>query len=431
MRIFKIFLSICFFAVFFNNILISQTTGETETNDTLKNIEKAATPPETVRKHEEFKKQDEQKGGKPRYKVTGIYNEDTTKLNTGAIGDKVYVKVSFLSDLVAEKLSKGKEIVPYIDNLPLKGIKGIVIKDANSVESEIRFDLKMKGSEDAWIELLRKPQIGIESNNQVRFSLGLEDEGEIPSDPNNFVLEISTAKATTQFLFVIILLLILTIYLGKKTAMLCEPFQNVSKTSYRPYSLALTQMAFWFYLVISTFLALFIITKEFPTITGSVLVLIGISSVTALSSVLINYNNISEIQSNTEKLNSERQTLHERNLEIDTMLKQEPLPVNSAELQNERNLNQVRLNEITQISQRKRHFVNYSSRGFWKDILSDSGGISLYRFQIAVWTAVLGYVFVYNVWSNLAMPQFDNTLLALMGISSGTYIGFKIPEAKQ
>jgi hypothetical protein len=26
------------------------------------------------------------------------------------------------------------------------------------------------------------------------------------------------------------------------------------------------------------------------------------------------------------------------------------------------------------------------------------------------------------------MPEFDTTLLGLMGISSGTYIGFKFPE---
>jgi len=26
------------------------------------------------------------------------------------------------------------------------------------------------------------------------------------------------------------------------------------------------------------------------------------------------------------------------------------------------------------------------------------------------------------------MPDFDTTTLALMGISSGTYLGFKIPE---
>jgi hypothetical protein len=33
------------------------------------------------------------------------------------------------------------------------------------------------------------------------------------------------------------------------------------------------------------------------------------------------------------------------------------------------------------------------------------------------------------VFSQLAMPDFSATLLGLMGISSGTYIGFKIPDA--
>jgi hypothetical protein len=29
------------------------------------------------------------------------------------------------------------------------------------------------------------------------------------------------------------------------------------------------------------------------------------------------------------------------------------------------------------------------------------------------------------------MPEFSTTLLGLMGISSGTYLGFKLPEKKQ
>ncbi len=431
MGILKTFLFFCILVSFLNSVSSAQSTGETSPEDTAKLKEKASIPPLLSKKPEESRKPDTTKGGKSRYKVVSIHNLDPSKDNTGALGDKIYVKINFLSDLLAEKVSKGKEIIPYIDNLPLKGVKGIVIKDANGNESEIRFDLKMKGSEETWIELLRKPDLGLETTHPVRLSVGLEGEGEIPSDPNNFILEISSKKATIQFLIVAVLLLILTIYLGKNTSMLCEPFQGTSPTSVRPYSLALTQMAFWSYLVISTFLALFIITREFPTITGSVLVLIGISSATALSSVLINYNNISENKNKVIELNAERNTLHERNLEIESILKHVPPPVNSQELQNEKNLNQTRLNEISQYSLSKNPVVNYSSRGFWRDILSDQGGISLYRFQIAVWTAVLGYIFVYNVWNNLSMPEFDNTLLALMGISSGTYIGFKIPESKQ
>ena len=62
------------------------------------------------------------------------------------------------------------------------------------------------------------------------------------------------------------------------------------------------------------------------------------------------------------------------------------------------------------------------------DILRDGDGISFHRFQIVVWTLVFGAVFVRAVLKDLIMPEFDSTLLGLMGLSSGTYVGFKFPE---
>lgn len=70
------------------------------------------------------------------------------------------------------------------------------------------------------------------------------------------------------------------------------------------------------------------------------------------------------------------------------------------------------------------------SRGLLPDILSDGAGYSFHRFQIFVWTIILGIIFVSSVYNNLTMPEFSATLLGLMGISSGTYIGFKFPENK-
>ena len=68
------------------------------------------------------------------------------------------------------------------------------------------------------------------------------------------------------------------------------------------------------------------------------------------------------------------------------------------------------------------------SEGFFRDILSDANGISLHRFQILVWSLILGIIFVVSTWKSMTMPEFNETLLTLMGISSGTYIGFKFPE---
>jgi hypothetical protein len=41
---------------------------------------------------------------------------------------------------------------------------------------------------------------------------------------------------------------------------------------------------------------------------------------------------------------------------------------------------------------------------------------------------VLAFVFVRAVYVDALMPDFDATLLGLLGISSGTYLGFKFPE---
>ena len=65
------------------------------------------------------------------------------------------------------------------------------------------------------------------------------------------------------------------------------------------------------------------------------------------------------------------------------------------------------------------------------DLLAENDVITFHRFQIFVWTLVLGIMFVSNVYSELAMPQFSATLLGLLGISAGTYVGFKIPEQRR
>jgi hypothetical protein len=45
-----------------------------------------------------------------------------------------------------------------------------------------------------------------------------------------------------------------------------------------------------------------------------------------------------------------------------------------------------------------------------------------------VWTVVLSIVFIKQVYENLAMPEFNTTLMGLLGLSAGTYLGLKIPE---
>jgi hypothetical protein len=81
--------------------------------------------------------------------------------------------------------------------------------------------------------------------------------------------------------------------------------------------------------------------------------------------------------------------------------------------------------EIADLSQ---ELAPGQSKGFWRDILDDGNGTSFHRLQVVIWTVVLGAVFIQSVQQVMSMPEFPDTLLYLMGISNGTYIGFKFPE---
>ena len=61
-------------------------------------------------------------------------------------------------------------------------------------------------------------------------------------------------------------------------------------------------------------------------------------------------------------------------------------------------------------------------------ILGDEDGPSFHRFQILAW--IRSVICIASVVQPIDLPTFSSTLLGLMGISSGTYLGFKFPEQK-
>ena len=144
----------------------------------------------------------------------------------------------------------------------------------------------------------------------------------------------------------------------------------------RPYSLARVQMAWWFFLVLGGYMFITLLTGDAVAIPGAVLGLIGISSVTFLSAQLIETSNKATTRTASESAPE----------------------------------------------------TEVASQGFLLDVLSNEQGVALHRFQMFVFTVVFGLYFVMKVLGDLVMPDFDVTLLGLMGISSGTYIGAKFPE---
>lgn len=397
---------------------------------TASDTDEAARPKDDL-KSPEFKTPAEKMQGGPGYKVIKVYERSSLK-NEGGLGDYIIVEVSNLQSFISENSDKGRRIILYINGLPIKGSYPVFIKDSLGKYSKLEYYLSRSfDSKEVWDILLRRPDLEDRSDKKITVSAGFEDESELITDKDNFNLVIFKSGTIIIFLIGLSVLLLITIFLGVKTSMLREPGLIPVVTYKKPYSLALTQLAFWSFLVIASYFAIFIVTGEFPPITGSVLILIGISSGTALGSVLINYTKYSDAENKDNHISAEKTVLKLRLEEIDEQLNHKIKPVNAEELKNEMEMKKIRYYELSKTQPMIPGDISRKSKGFWKDLLSDSNGISLYRFQIAIWTLIIGFIFIIDVYNTLSMPQFDNTLLALMGISSGTYLGFKIPEKLQ
>ena len=79
---------------------------------------------------------------------------------------------------------------------------------------------------------------------------------------------------------------------------------------------------------------------------------------------------------------------------------------------------------------RPRH-QNAPSQGFFIDILSDDNGISMHRFQNFAWTLIAITVYLYKVTeikTGCQLPELSDTLLALTGISSATFLVLRSKE---
>jgi len=71
---------------------------------------------------------------------------------------------------------------------------------------------------------------------------------------------------------------------------------------------------------------------------------------------------------------------------------------------------------------------NINSRGFWTDILTDENGLSIQRLQKVIFHIIGAVFFIYQSFRDYEIPELDNGLLILMGVSSATYLGLKTNE---
>lgn len=338
-------------------------------------------------------------GEEPKPRVISVQSDGRNGGRAVALGDRLVVTVTNLSTLVNQAEAARKPLVLYVNGVALKGVEP---EATNTNQNQLRFHLvRADDARRAMAALLGKPQ----SEKKVSVSVGLEGESPIDTEVEKFTLVVIRWVGFWIFVGAVGLL---TVWVWRKqgtSELLRDPGPAPPAGQHRPYSLAKVQMAIWFWLTVASFLFIFLITYAFDTIPNSVFVLMGISAGTGLGAI---------VQDANKKPDEGLEELEKKQAE----LKQVP---------GTRTPEQDK--ELAEVEKRIRWYREPPvSEGFFKDILTDAQGTSFHRMQMFVWTLVLAFIFGWEVYHNLAMPDFDNSLLALMGISSGTYLGFMIPE---
>jgi hypothetical protein len=305
-------------------------------------------------------------------RVVGAHSTDPAHRERIGLGYALFVEVEGLAAALDGSDAACDQLTLFLDDIP---IDGSAPDSCDVEESHVRFTLaRTPQSAAAWRLLFTEPW---EFVNPVSVSVGPRGRLPWPTAVELDLVILPTFWVYAYFISLAVALALL-VRLARRTALLRDRGEGAAAGASGPYSLARFQLAFWLFLVVAAYVFIWMITGELDTITGSVLALLGIGSGTALGAALID------------------QGKADAALAGSTADAAPPRPV--------------------------------ASQGFVKDLLSDEKGISLYRFQLFVWTLVLGVIFCTSVYNTLSMPQFSPTLLGLMGISSGTYLGFKVPE---
>ncbi|MGB9073297.1 MAG: hypothetical protein WCC22_11710 [Terriglobales bacterium] len=340
------------------------------------------------------------------------------------MGQQVTVCIMGLHDWIYQQKKSPATLRLFIGGYLLANIAPSSISPSN--QEYLNFVLQMDTADSAdwkaWAAIVDAARHS--SENQLPISIGVADTKQVYE--SDAVVTIVPYPSKWPYLLTgFIVLLAALVYMAAKTDLLRSAVGTRPSLPLRsPFSLGLVQMAFWFYLVLAAYAYICVSTRQIHIPMGSVLGLLGISSTTGLAAIFVDKYKDANPQGQMNALLAEKATLNARIKDLSLA----GVPPGSA-AETELTQKKLRLTQVDSlIAQLPSPPAPASSSGFIQDVLNGGDGISFHRFQITIWTIVLGIVFVWAVYRNMSMPEFDASLLTLMGISSGTYVGFKVPE---
>jgi hypothetical protein len=361
----------------------------------------------------------------------GGYQPPKPNIRTVQLGDVIAVKVANLQKLY-DPACQNKTIVLFLNGQPINALSPYPPTNPN--DNILKFVLSTSDTaKSAWATILGWPSF---DPRQIAVSVGFQDQFPLKSTNGNLpVLNLLIIPPGWFLLWLVIFAGMLTLFLvsAHKSNIIRDgsPLAAEGTSVSGTYSLSKSQGAWWFFVIMAAYLFIGIITGDFSnSINSTALILLGIGAGTVLGSAAIDAQKATpaNLDAERQKAQSLSQDLSQLNTNITTTENQlNALPTGAATRpQVAAQLAQMQQEKAQKFSAYQK--LTQNSEGFLTDILSDANGIGFHRFQIFAWTIVLSVIFIKEVYANLAMPTFNTTLMGLLGLSAGTYLGLKIPE---
>jgi hypothetical protein len=303
---------------------------------------------------------------------------------------------------------------------------------------ELIFDLvRNDKNRDLWARLLGYPfsarspvSVSVELGGKALKYVEVPKDDEAPEPKiniipyNGYLMTAGIAGAAV--------VIVVSFLLAGWTTMMRDTLIPQIRRSDRPFSLGRFQMLVWFCLILSSFLLIAVVTFDINSITTESFVLLGISASTALGAVAIDRSKsnpddpVQKARNNIESMGIK--TCDQADVLFETFQKTPSQKASSIipGAKTTKNNTDSTVEELWK--DYSEQIAPFRSAGLLKDLVNDVNGPTIHRWQILIWTLVLGVIYVLKVDANLEAPAFGTNLLALMGITGGVYLGFKIPE---
>ncbi len=278
------------------------------------------------------------------------------------LGDRVLVSVCHLDQFLASADAAQESITLFIEGIDMEIPPAAL--DLQSGTVAFLLDRNEK-NRDTWRPFLSDPLLDREVSLHV--SAGIRGQHALPrARGGDLTIQLQKVDFGWKTWIWIALLILFSMFVFAAVLYTDLLRQGPSRNGVRPpYSLGRSQMAWWLFLVAVSYSFIWLVTGDRDAIPKSLLTLMGISSALALGDGLF----LSQDGNAAPRL----------------------------------------------------------TKGWWRDVVAGEEGVLAFdRLQIVVWTVFLSGIFLSSVLQELSLPDFGGTLLTLMGISAGTYLGFQL-----